>query len=64
MATAAWRWAAYSRTSQHWLPTGDQLADLLTKRLKAEVWWATVKRAVLNLLLREGTGRASQNMRE
>ena len=46
------------RPPLHWLPTGDQMADLLTKRLKPEEWWQTVKRATLNFPLREGVRRA------
>ena len=37
------------RPPLHWLPTGEQLADLLTKRLKADVFWDVVRHGVLKL---------------
>ena len=36
----------------HWLPTEDMLADMLTKKLKPEMWWATLKQGTLKLPLR------------
>lgn len=36
----------------HWLPTHEQMADLLTKRLKADEWWAKVSSGNLGLPLR------------
>ena len=35
-----------------WVPTGAQLADILTKPLKAETWWNTIKKG-LRLTFRE-----------
>lgn len=36
----------------HWLPTGEQLADILTKQLKADDWWETVAKGFLSLPLK------------
>ena len=36
----------------HWLPTGEQLADILTKILKADDWWTTMSRGYLNFPFR------------
>lgn len=36
----------------HWVPTHEQLADVLTKRLKAQDWWSTVRAGILALPLK------------
>ena len=36
----------------HWVPTSDQLADLLTKQLKSNGWWDTISRGHLALPLK------------
>ena len=45
----------------HWLPTGEQLADILTKRLKADDWWERVNGGDLALPLREAAERVERN---
>lgn len=45
------------RPPLHWLPTGDQVADLLTKRLKAADWWCTVKRGFLESSSKRGRAK-------
>ena len=43
------------RPPLHWLPTNEQLADMLTKRLKPETWWRTLASGTIQLpLLRRG----------
>eukprot|EP00438_Fugacium_kawagutii_P025852 Skav231407 [mRNA] locus=scaffold4039:44689:52020:- [translate_table: standard] len=36
----------------HWLPTSDQLADVLTKRLKCDEWWGRMRHGWLSLPLK------------
>lgn len=36
----------------HWLPTGDQLADVLTKSMNPTEWWAAIAKGWLNLPLK------------
>ena len=40
----------------HWLPTQEQLADVLTKRLKAGDWWAKISRGWMSLPLKTYAG--------
>ena len=40
------------RPPLHWVPTRDQLADVLTKRMKADVVWATAEAGQLPLRFR------------
>ena len=40
------------RPPLHWLPTHEQLADLLTKRLKADEWWSRIENGWLSLPLK------------
>eukprot|EP00438_Fugacium_kawagutii_P013250 Skav234490 [mRNA] locus=scaffold3731:121116:128177:+ [translate_table: standard] len=40
------------RPPLHWLPTGEQLADILTKVMKSEWWWERVNSGILRLPLR------------
>eukprot|EP00438_Fugacium_kawagutii_P028405 Skav208339 [mRNA] locus=scaffold5193:38831:45910:+ [translate_table: standard] len=40
------------RPPLHWLPTGEQLADVLTKLMKADAWWDRVNLGLLRLPLR------------
>ena len=37
------------RPPLHWLPTTEQLADCLTKRLKVDDWWQDVNAPTLKL---------------
>ena len=36
----------------HWLPTGRQLADVLTKKMAPGLWWAQIHKGFLSLPLR------------
>ena len=40
------------RPPLHWVPTQTQMADLLTKLLKADAWWEEVRTGILQLPLR------------
>ena len=40
------------RPPLHWLPTGSQLADLLTKMMASDDWWQTVASGMLQLPLK------------
>ena len=44
-----------------WVPTGAQLADILTKPLRPEAWWNTI-REPLKLTFREGEGSFVQKL--
>lgn len=37
----------------HWLPTGEQMADLLTKKLRADQWWKVDRDGFLALPLKK-----------
>ncbi|CAE7625738.1 unnamed protein product [Symbiodinium sp. CCMP2592] len=37
----------------HWVPTEEQLADFLTKKMKAEAWWQTLERGHIRLPLKD-----------
>ena len=41
------------RAPLHWLPTEEQLADMLTKKMKAEAFWKVMDTGVLSLPLLE-----------
>ena len=41
------------RPPMHWVPTGNQLADILTKKLKADDWWNHVQQGHLGLPLKK-----------
>ena len=41
-----------------WLPTGDQLADILTKMMRADSWWAKVQQGTVALPLRVSQANA------
>ena len=40
------------RPPLHWVPTEEQLADVLTKRMKAEAFWKAIDSGILSLPLR------------
>jgi hypothetical protein len=44
------------RPPLHWLPTGEQLADILTKFMKADSWWTRVRDGTVALPLRASQG--------
>ena len=41
------------RPPLHWLPTNEQLADLLTKRLKPDEWWGRINKGWMSLPLKQ-----------
>jgi len=42
----------------HCLPAGEQLADILTKFMKAEAWWSCIKDGTVALPLRSSQGNS------
>ena len=49
------------RPPLHWLPTGEQLADILTKFMRADSWWSKIHQGTLALPLRASQGNALGN---
>ena len=45
------------RPPLHWIPTEDQLSDMLTKQMKADTWWATLQLGYLDLPLSDRRNR-------
>ena len=41
------------RPPLHWIPTEDQLADMLTKSMRADQWWAVCEAGFLTLPLKD-----------
>jgi len=41
------------RPPLHWLPTQEQMADLLTKRLKPDEWWGRINQGWMSLPLKQ-----------
>ena len=41
------------RPPLHWIPTEDQLADMLTKSMRADQWWAVCDAGLLTLPLKD-----------
>ena len=41
------------RPPLHWIPTEDQLADSLTKKMKPDGWWQALERGYLLLPLKD-----------
>lgn len=42
----------------HCFPTGEQLADILTKFMKTEAWWSRIKGGTVALPLRASQGNS------